>query len=77
MLISLIDNAKFIISNDTGPAHIAMWAGPVSLDIINLALSINDINILIFMGSPSLRTTFLDNDFASLISSGPGAIKIE
>ena len=23
MLISLIDNAKFIISNDTGPAHIA------------------------------------------------------
>ena len=54
-----------------------MCAGPVSLAIINFALSIREINFLIFIGSPSSKTTFALNSLASLTSSYPGAIKIE
>ena len=61
MLISLIDNAKFIISNDTGPAHIASHldkkglvlfgshtsAKKVSIESTNFkAISVNDLSNL-------------------------------
>ena len=53
----------------------AIWAGPVSFAIINLALLIKDIKVLIFIGTLFSKTTLSFNSLASLISSGPGANK--
>ena len=53
-----------------------MCAGPVSLAITNFALFISEINVLIFKGSLLSKTVLAFNSLASLISSGPGAIRI-
>ena len=50
-----------------------MCAGPVSLEIINFALFIKEINVLILIGSLLSKTTFPFNLFASSISFGPGS----
>ena len=54
----------------------AMWAGPVSLAIINFALFMSEINVFIFTGSLLSRTIFPFSWVASLISLGPGAKRI-
>ena len=54
-----------------------IWAGPVSLEIINLAFFIKLIKTIISTGSLSTKTTFEFNLWASSISPGPGAVRIE
>ena len=54
----------------------AMWAGPVSFAMTNLALLIKDTKVLILIGLLFSKTTLAFNSLASSISSGPGANRI-
>ena len=53
-----------------------MWAGPVSLEMINVAFSIKLIKVTIFTGLLSMSTILVFRVAASSISPGPGAVMI-
>ena len=54
----------------------AICAGPVSFEMINLALLIRDTKALILIGWSLSKTTLAFSSLASSISSGPGANRI-